>query len=181
MSRITCNTAGDILPLYIDDVVSDDTRILIEEHLESCDACRKRFEDMKSTLAIPVEKDTSHLENFKKAWHKRIIMIISTTVVLTAAIMCCAYFMPQIMWNLTAIFVLPLLIGCLARVFIREWRLSFLLTVLGAVSTLVMFIISKNPPVGGSELYGILTVMFTEFSLGSLVVGLFTRIRSRKK
>ena len=41
MKQISCNVIKDILPLYLDDVVSQDTREMVEEHLESCDACRK--------------------------------------------------------------------------------------------------------------------------------------------
>ena len=33
MEKINCNVIQDILPLYIDDVVSDDTKELVEEHL----------------------------------------------------------------------------------------------------------------------------------------------------
>ena len=32
MEKINCNVIQDILPLYIDDVVSDDTKELVEEH-----------------------------------------------------------------------------------------------------------------------------------------------------
>ena len=39
MKKISCNIIRDILPLYLDDVVSDDTKELVEEHLETCDAC----------------------------------------------------------------------------------------------------------------------------------------------
>ena len=31
MEKINCNVIQDILPLYIDDVVSDDTKELVEE------------------------------------------------------------------------------------------------------------------------------------------------------
>ena len=34
MEKINCNVIQDILPLYIDDVVSDDTKELVEEHLQ---------------------------------------------------------------------------------------------------------------------------------------------------
>ena len=35
MEKINCNVIQDILPLYIDDVVSDDTKELVEEHLKT--------------------------------------------------------------------------------------------------------------------------------------------------
>ena len=32
--KITCNIIEDLLPLYIDDMVSEDSRQLVEEHLK---------------------------------------------------------------------------------------------------------------------------------------------------
>ena len=39
--KITCNIIEDLLPLYVDDMVSEDSRKLVEEHLKECPACRK--------------------------------------------------------------------------------------------------------------------------------------------
>ena len=41
MEKINCNVIQDILPLYIDDVVSDDTKELVEEHLQNCEICQR--------------------------------------------------------------------------------------------------------------------------------------------
>ena len=32
--KITCNIIEDLLPLYVDDMVSEDSRQLVEEHLK---------------------------------------------------------------------------------------------------------------------------------------------------
>ena len=32
--KITCNIIEDLLPLYVDDMVSEDSRKLVEEHLK---------------------------------------------------------------------------------------------------------------------------------------------------
>lgn len=34
--KITCNIIDDLLPLYVDDMVSEDSRKLVEEHLKEC-------------------------------------------------------------------------------------------------------------------------------------------------
>ena len=44
MSEVTCNTIKDILPLYVDGVVSDDTRNMVAKHLEHCEECKKKYE-----------------------------------------------------------------------------------------------------------------------------------------
>lgn len=42
--KISCDVIKDLLPLYIDNVCSDDTRKLIEEHLEECENCKKEYD-----------------------------------------------------------------------------------------------------------------------------------------
>ena len=41
-----CNIIKDILPLYVEDMVSADTSAFVEEHLEKCAECRAELEDM---------------------------------------------------------------------------------------------------------------------------------------
>ena len=70
MNKISCNIIRDLLPLYVDEVVSQDTRAMMVEHLEQCAECREKYENMKSTVVIPVEDDIKLLEHFKNAWKK---------------------------------------------------------------------------------------------------------------
>ncbi len=46
MKSITCDVIGDLLPLYVDSVCSDDSKALIEEHLENCPKCRAVLDRM---------------------------------------------------------------------------------------------------------------------------------------
>ena len=50
--KITCNIIEDLLPLYIDDMVSEDSRQLVEEHLKECTTCQKMMEEMKKEIKI---------------------------------------------------------------------------------------------------------------------------------
>ena len=92
MSEVTCNTIRDILPLYVDGVVSDDTRNMVTKHLERCEECRKKYEAMKSEVAIPVEGDIAPLKHFKKAWKKKKIVLVCLSVLATVAVVFCAFF-----------------------------------------------------------------------------------------
>ena len=47
MKKINCNIIRDILPLYLDDVVCDETKLMVEEHLQSCASCREEAASMK--------------------------------------------------------------------------------------------------------------------------------------
>ena len=46
MSR-ECSIVKDLLPLYIENMVSEETASFIEEHLQTCVECRKLFDTMK--------------------------------------------------------------------------------------------------------------------------------------
>lgn len=44
--KISCNIIEDLLPLYVDDMVSEDSRQLVEEHLKACPTCRRMQEEI---------------------------------------------------------------------------------------------------------------------------------------
>ena len=91
MSKFSCNTVRDMLPLYVDDVVSEDTRAIVEEHLVGCAACRKLYESMKQEAVLPVDRDVKQLERFKGAWKKKKRAIALTAIVATILILCIGY------------------------------------------------------------------------------------------
>ena len=39
--KVTCKVIQDLLPLYHDGVASPDTAALVEEHLQTCEACQE--------------------------------------------------------------------------------------------------------------------------------------------
>ena len=57
MNKITCNVIKDILPLYIDGVVSEDTKKIVDEHLAECSLCRDEMNKLKKTLVIPTNEE----------------------------------------------------------------------------------------------------------------------------
>ena len=42
-----CNIVKDLLPLYIDDLCSEDSKQMVEEHIKGCDECKRALELMK--------------------------------------------------------------------------------------------------------------------------------------
>lgn len=54
-----CNVVRDLLPLYLDQLCEEETSQEIRHHLEGCEKCRQRWEEMGS----PVESVIGQLEN----------------------------------------------------------------------------------------------------------------------
>lgn len=88
MSKFSCDTVRDMLPLYVDNIVSDDTRALVEEHLASCNACRREYETMKNTVVLPADGDAKPLKLFKGVWNKKKRVVALTAVIATILVLC---------------------------------------------------------------------------------------------
>lgn len=80
--NISCNVIRDILPLYAEDMVCDETKKLVDEHLCGCDACTKELGRLKKKEAIPVSVDTAPMEHIRKTIRKRQILT-TVCVILT--------------------------------------------------------------------------------------------------
>ena len=73
--KIPCQVIRDLLPLYVDDAVSDESRKMIDEHLLSCEGCRKELERLRSGILIPIsrgeEKENAGLfRRFRRKFRK---------------------------------------------------------------------------------------------------------------
>ena len=66
--RNECNIIRDILPLYIENMVSDDTAAFIEDHLKKCAACRTELEQMKAPDDFQIDTDIVPLKISKRKW-----------------------------------------------------------------------------------------------------------------
>ena len=74
--KINCNIIRDILPLYVDGVVSADTSALVEEHMTECEDCRQEAERMKAHMSLPdsgevEEAEAKVIKDFKKEFRKK--------------------------------------------------------------------------------------------------------------
>ena len=52
MKRIECYIIQDLLPLYIDHACSEQTAEDIKKHLQSCEKCKKLYEEMSSDICV---------------------------------------------------------------------------------------------------------------------------------
>ena len=65
--KISCNIIEDLLPLYVDDAVSEDSRQLVEEHLKECASCRKIQEEIIRENQFSLEQRKLSADERKKA------------------------------------------------------------------------------------------------------------------
>ncbi|WP_312046781.1 zf-HC2 domain-containing protein [Anaerotignum sp.] len=86
MSKIDCYIIKDLLPLYVDEVVSTQTKNAIEEHILACNDCQKELNILKkeiNTAHLPSEfaKGGEPIMKIRKHIHRNYciiaIMIIS--------------------------------------------------------------------------------------------------------
>lgn len=87
MNKLNCNIVQDLLPSYIDDLVSEQTSSEIKEHLSGCDKCSVLYAQMISGENIEkqeAKKEINYLRKIKSRNFKIIASIIAfvLTVVL---------------------------------------------------------------------------------------------------
>ena len=89
--RNECSIVRDILPLYIEDMVSDDTASFVEEHLKGCPECQKELAKQKAATEIEIvsketvlthQEEAAPLRTLKRKLRRRqiISMVLSFIV-----------------------------------------------------------------------------------------------------
>ena len=68
--RLPCAVTRDLLPLYAEKMVEQETKELIEQHLTDCQACREKFSELNTDTGAPVET-VKPLQSLKKQIRKR--------------------------------------------------------------------------------------------------------------
>ena len=80
-----CNIIKDLLPLYIDGCCSKESEKVVEEHIRSCDECKKLFEDMKSPsdmMAVTeAPKRLSKVNDWKASVLQSVLLFVSFALI----------------------------------------------------------------------------------------------------
>lgn len=97
MKKITCNVIQDLLPLYVDEALSDDAKALVEEHLSDCESCRAKANKMIGDAGIPVSSKMLSVEKefIKKAKRKALakkISVAAASAVIAGGLLFAAFF-----------------------------------------------------------------------------------------
>ena len=91
MDKLNCYIVKDLMPLYIDDVLSEESREDVRDHLEECESCRREYRTMTRELVLPssreVQEENSRvLKGFKSLWKLKKIAISAVSVAVTLAL-----------------------------------------------------------------------------------------------
>lgn len=88
MNELKCCVVRDLLPLYTDDVVSEDTHALVENHLVNCEECRAAHFAMKVKLDLPDVPDGAEvIKHVKRKWGMKQFWKGIVIAALTAALL----------------------------------------------------------------------------------------------
>ena len=70
--KFECDMISDLLPLYKDDICSEASRKIVEEHLAECPACKKLFSDMSDvSIDEQIVKEKNEVINSQARFFKR--------------------------------------------------------------------------------------------------------------
>lgn len=63
---VSCEIIRDLLPMYVEEICSQDSQKLVEEHLEKCEECRSFAQRMKTVELEVQESEPKELDYMKK-------------------------------------------------------------------------------------------------------------------
>lgn len=97
MSKLPCEVVRDLFPSYIDELTSEVTKKMMEEHVAECESCKMVLSSMKNPEAEPVDdKSKEEIDFLKKARKKNKkniwIAVTSAVLVLVAVLFVKNYF-----------------------------------------------------------------------------------------
>ncbi len=61
-----CNIVKDLLPLYVEELCSEDSKEYVEEHMKSCQECKESFEYLKYSEVCIKEVEKKEINAFQK-------------------------------------------------------------------------------------------------------------------
>ncbi|MCH5254208.1 MAG: zf-HC2 domain-containing protein [Lachnospiraceae bacterium] len=66
MKQVHCNVIKDLLPSYLENICSEETSILVKEHLQECDSCKKIMTLMSETDFTSEKTEMQTIDYMKK-------------------------------------------------------------------------------------------------------------------
>lgn len=96
--KLPCAVIQDLLPLYAEDLTSDVSKTLVEEHLPECEDCRNNLEDLRKDRPVPALSDAVPLQLVKTALRRNTVawaLVTACAVALIALVLMAWITRPQ--------------------------------------------------------------------------------------
>lgn len=86
MKLVSCNVIEDLIPLYAEDMLSEESKQLVEDHLDECEGCREYLKELQEMESLPIETDTKPLKKIQRSIQKKKWYAIMLTTLITLLI-----------------------------------------------------------------------------------------------
>lgn len=85
--KVSCEIIKDLLPLHHDEICSNDSKAIIEEHLIECDSCKAELEAMDESLLIYNKdqnlKEAEAVKRLSSRWKRGMLKSLLKGVLIT--------------------------------------------------------------------------------------------------
>lgn len=71
-----CNVVRDLMPLYVDGCCSEESRRIVEAHMESCASCKLLMEEMKTPAPIAMTTEAPHKMSRLNDWRASLMQSV---------------------------------------------------------------------------------------------------------
>lgn len=109
--NISCRIIEDLLPLYCDNICSEESRQLVDTHLQQCESCKAVLNTMLEEVTFSHENadDKKNLEGIRTKWNKSKRRALITGIAITLAITLLLFAQISVSWyRNTALFYVEL-------------------------------------------------------------------------
>lgn len=88
-----CNLVKDLIPNYLENLLSSDSKEFIEHHISSCNSCKNLLNSLRIQKSREndkdIESDKIELDHLKKVNHKIFFLKLILIIILTLVILFC--------------------------------------------------------------------------------------------
>lgn len=78
--KIPCNIIRDLLPLYVEDMLSEDSTTMVQEHIQQCQSCRAYLDEIGDFNEMPMDRDPAPLLRIKSTLQKKKMQTVLLSV-----------------------------------------------------------------------------------------------------
>ena len=121
MSKIHCHVIEDLMPSYIDNICSKESKILVEEHLQGCEACQKykhRISEQDIKLSLVNHEEMDFMKKIRRNMNLK--TAFSLIMIFGISISFAAVYLQENHYIAPFFVLLPILLICNHFMFLRQ-------------------------------------------------------------